>query len=277
MTSPALACACPCNGPTCTTKQQDFSRIVKELRHESALQQLAKQNFDFSVSVISPTLQRLHDFKRQQVIPESVEKPVDNATVISDSHITENGSKNMNDNEETRNEKQVSESVGNTIDQTMDNFIEDFSTSLNKIEYLHRMKLLSPEQPELSDFDSYGSEKDLGYLSPLNEDILTSQSSSNLKRFQRNRRSWAPQSSFSKQFCDGVMVSQAVTAGSLHDIAVDDDNVSIWSGLSTLSGDSVASGVSAMSVPVDGKHATKRRYFKLKEFFKQLRGGKERR
>ncbi|KXJ14467.1 uncharacterized protein LOC110238850 [Exaiptasia diaphana] len=276
VTSPAHACTCPCNGPTCSAKQQDFSRIVKELRHESALEQLAKQNFDFSVSVISPTLQRLHEFKRQKAIPESTEKPVDNVSDSSDCHTAESISNKVNDNEERTNEQHVSESIGNNIDQTMDNFIEDFSTSLNKIEYLHHMKLLSPEQPGLSDHDSYGSERDLGYLSPLNENILTSQSSSNLKRFQRNRRSWAPQSSFSKQFCDGVLPSQSVIAGSLHNVAVEDDNVSIWSGLSTLSGDSATSGVSAMSVPVDGKHASKRRYFRLKEFFKQLRG-KERR
>lgn len=286
---------CPCNGPTCNAKHQEFSRIVKELRHESALEQLARQKFDFSVSCISPTLQRLQALKREKAdIPESGEKtegnhkaPGEKESVNNTTDQNKQKDSTVKDDEITEHPKEhdVSKIVDNdNIEQTMDNFIEDFSTTLSNIENLHLMNLLSAQRPvltrrsfsdglPLSDQASCDYERDLGYHSPLEETPLSSQSTSNFQRFRKNRRSWAPQSSLSKQYADCISTTPSAV-GVQYD---DDDNVSIWSGLSTLSGESVMSGVSAMSLPVDGKHASKKRYFKLKDFFKQLRGTKQRR
>jgi len=289
---------CPCNGPSCNAKQQELSKLVKELRHETALEQLARQRFDFSVSCISPTLQRLQKIKRQQAaISETGGKISETCTVPgegfikidttemntkSDStDIIHNGQKDMTD---------IKDDIAN-IDQTMETFIEDFSATISNIENLHLTNLLSaPPQPPvltrrsfsdgipLVDHASCDSEPDLGYHCPMNDTPLSSRSASNFQRFTKNRRSWAPQSSLSKQFtsAEGFVVPQI--AHGIHTVQdADDDNISIWSDLSTLSGESVISGGSAMSVPVDGKHATKKRYFKLKDFFKTLRGAKERR
>lgn len=287
---------CPCNGPSCNAKQEELSRLVKELKHETALEQLARQKFDFSVSCISPTLQRLREIKRgQSAIPETGEKVQEKSMVPGQEHDMEMNtaeiqSKNDSTEKARNTRKELPELDIDNIDKSMENFIEDFSTTISNIENLHLTNLLSASsQPPaltrrsfsdglpLGDQASCNSERDLGYHSPMDETPLSSRSASNFQRFTNNRRSWAPQSSLSKHFAsaDGFAFSPVANGENVQN--VDDDNVSIWSGLSTLSGESVMSGGSAMSVPVDGKHATKKRYFKLKDFFKTLRGTKERR
>ncbi|KAK3715042.1 hypothetical protein QZH41_002683 [Actinostola sp. cb2023] len=158
--STSFTIVCPCNGPTCNAKQQEFSHLVKELRHESALEQLAQQKFDFSVSCISPPLQRLHALRLQRasVIPESETGEIDkDPEDVQDANCTANSDTQSRTQSESKSEGTktlsnldkedvLSDSIEETIDQTMDNFIEDFSNTLNNFENLHLMKVADSDR-----------------------------------------------------------------------------------------------------------------------------------
>jgi hypothetical protein len=284
--------------------------LVQELRQESALEKLAQQKFDFSVSCISPTLQRLQILKLQNasVIPES-EAADDNRDcpviprrkcavafmndgsdktmgLVSRANKTLEDKENIidfNNNDLPEQAEQLEIDCDKTTDDKQKEIIHDEQPKLLNVPLLGvRPKVQRsysegvPIGLQIKDLLPYDSEKD---WKPSTPDAAPyshkSNKLSNFQRFRKDRRSWAPGSSFAGEYANDNFSrncgNRSSFRKSLHADFSEEDSVSVLSDMSILSEESTMSGMSSVSVPVHGKHATKKRYHKLRDLFKQFR------
>ncbi|XP_031572183.1 uncharacterized protein LOC116306293 [Actinia tenebrosa] len=293
---------------TCTNNESkycernaEFTRLVQELRQQSALEQLAQQKFDFSVSCISPTLQRLHILRLQDVKQkeedDKKEYPLtprrkcavalrDGETMdftprgkgMSSLEDKENNI-DLNNNNTTQQTDQLKTCCSSTnVDQDTQR-----TNGLSNVPLLNirpRVHRSYSEGVPLSlvqirDFASCDLQKDQELATPeVTPSSITSNKISTFQRFSKDRRSWAPGNSFSTQYSDNAFCRWGNRSSFRRSFVGDmfeEDSLSVVSDLSTMSGESSVSGMSTASEPVHGRHASKKRYHKLRDLFRQFR------
>lgn len=289
------------NDSICDERNIQFTRLVQDLRQQAALEQLAQQKFDFSVSCISPNLKRLQTLKLQDVQETARYNNNCVGTPRRKCAVASRGDKIM---DFTLRQKQMCslENKENDVDLNNNNSAQqcdELKTGCSSADVDQNMQQTCGEQINIQQLNirprvhrSYSEAVPIRLLIAdvsscdlqKNRELLTPEATpcstrntklSTFQRFSKDRRSWAPGSSLSTQYSDNAFSGwgnrSSFRRRSLAGDMFEEDSLSVVSDVSTMSAESSMSSMSTASVPVHGRHASKKRYHKLRDLFKQFR------